>query len=139
MSDKRQELYKAYRKLMTIKGECTTKVCDLYGVAEMTVKQINYLKIIDRNDKMTISQLAEQTRITKPSVTNLISRLTDFECVYKEKCTSDRRVSYVRLTEKGINIARYEDTAILNLVDRMMQSLDETQIEQMIKIFNSVE
>ena len=138
MSDKRQELLLAYQKLMTIKGECTAKVCDIYSVAEMTVKQINYLKIIDRNDKMTISQLAEQTKITKPSVTNLISRLTDFECVYKEKCTHDRRVSYVRLTEKGINIARYEETAVINLIDRMMKSLDKSEIEQLIKIFNSV-
>ena len=123
MSDQRQELLLAYQKLMTIKGECTAKVCGLYSVAEMTVKQINYLKIIDRNDKMTISQLAEKTKITKPSVTNLISRLAEFECVYKEKCAHDGRVSYVRLTEKGMNIARHENTATINLIERMMKSL----------------
>ena len=139
MSAKKRELLLAYQKLMMIKGECTAKVCDLYSVADMTVKQINYLKIIDRNDKMTISQLAEQTGITKPSVTNLISRLTDFECVYKVKCVNDRRVSYIKLTEKGINIARYEETAVKNLIDRMMKSLDKSEIEQLVMIFNSVE
>ena len=91
MSDKRDELLKAYQNLMAIKGECTSKVCGLYGIAEMTVKQINYLKIIDSCDNMTFSKLAEKTKITKPSVTDLINKLKDFGCVYKEQCKDDGR------------------------------------------------
>jgi len=138
MSDNRGELLKAYQKLMTIKGECSSKVCGLYGIAEMTVKQINYLKIIDSSDNMTFSKLAEKTKITKPSVTDLINKLKGFGCVYKEQCKDDGRVSYIRLTEKGINIARHENTAITNLIDRMMKSLNDDDISELIKIFNSV-
>ncbi|TKG97020.1 MarR family transcriptional regulator [Puteibacter caeruleilacunae] len=138
MSDKRQELLNAYQKLMSVKGECTSKVCDLYSVSEMTINQIGYLKIIDRNDKMTFTELAEKTNITKPSVTNLITKLIDFGCVYKERCSNDKRVSYIKLTEKGTNIARHENTAVKNLIDRMMKSLSNEEIDQLIKIFNKV-
>jgi DNA-binding MarR family transcriptional regulator len=138
MADQRQELIKAYQKLMSIKDECTSKVCGLYSVAEMTVKQIHYLKIIDSSDNMTFGELAEKTKITKPSVTDLISKLEGFGCVYKEKSAEDARVSYIRLTEKGINIARHEKTALTNLIDRMMKSLSTDEIIELIKIFNSV-
>ncbi len=138
MSDKREELLKAYQNLMTIKGECRSKVCGMYGIAEMTVKQINYLKIIDNYDNMTFSQLAEITKITKPSVTDLINKLQGLGCIYKEKCAEDGRVSYIRLTEKGINIARHENTAIENLIDRMMKSLNNEEVNELIKIFNTV-
>ena len=138
MTDQRQELTKAYQKLMMIKEECTSKVCGLYSVAEMTVKQIHYLKIIDSSANMTFSELAEKTKITKPSVTDLINKLEGFGCVYKEKCAEDARVSYIRLTEKGINIARHEKTALINLIDRMMKSLNKDEIDELIRIFNSV-
>ena len=139
MSDQRKELIKAYKKLMAIKGECSSKVCGLYSVAEMTVKQINYLKIIDSCDNMTFSKLAEETKITKPSVTDLINKLEGFGCVYKEKSADDGRVTYINLTEKGINIARYENTVLINLIDRMMKSLSKDEVNELIKIFNSVE
>jgi DNA-binding MarR family transcriptional regulator len=139
MSDKSAELYKAFQKLMAIKGECKDKVCDLHGVAEMTVKQINYLKIIDNCDNITFSMLAEKTKITKPSVSDLINKLKDYGCAYKEHCTEDKRVSFIRLTEKGINIAQHEETATKNLMKRMVDSLNEKEIKNLIQLINKVE
>ena len=139
MSDRREELLKAYQNLMTINGECRLKVFGKYSIAEMTVKQINYLKIIDKHDNMTFSQLAEIAKITKPSVTDLINKLQGLGCIYKEKCAEDGRVSYIRLSEKGINIARHEKTAVENLIDRLMKSLNNEEVNELIKIFNTVE
>jgi len=139
MSDRREELLKAYHNLMTINGECRSKVYGKYSIAEMTVKQINYLKIIDKYDNMTFSQLAEIAKITKPSVTDLINKLQGLGCIYKEKCAEDGRVSYIRLSEKGINIARHEKTAVENLIDRLMKSLNNEEVNELIKIFNTVE
>ena len=48
-------------------------------------------------------------------------------------------VSYIRLTEKGINIARHENTALKNLIDRMMKSLNKEEVNELIRIFNTVE
>ncbi|MDF1546808.1 MAG: MarR family transcriptional regulator, partial [Bacteroidales bacterium] len=115
-----------------------SKVCERNDIAEMTVKQINYLQIIDQNDNLTFSKLAEITKITKPSVSDLINKLQGFNCVYKEKCTRDGRVSYIRLTEKGMNIARHKNTAVKNLINRIMESLTNDEIELLIQLFNKV-
>jgi len=138
MSSKKEKLLEAYNQLMAIKGDCINKVCEKTDIAEMTVKQISYLKIIDKYDNMTFSQLAEITKITKPSVSDLISKLQGFNCVYKEKCSSDGRVSYIHLTEKGMNIARKETTAVKNLTERIMKSLNDDEIELLTKLFNKV-
>lgn len=138
MSSKEQRLFEAYSKLMTVQGDCVSKVCELNDIAEMTVKQINYLQIIDQNDNLTFSKLAEITKITKPSVSDLINKLQAFNCVYKEKCTRDGRVSYIRLTEKGMNIARHKNTAVKNLINRIMESLTNDEIELLIQLFNKV-
>lgn len=137
-AEKEKLLLEAYNRLMVIRGDCISKVCDKTDIADMTVKQINYLMIIDRHDNLTFSQLAEITKITKPSVSDLINKLQGFNCVYKEKCSLDGRVSYIRLTEKGMKIARKETTAVKNLTERIMKSLSNEEIETLIALFNKV-
>ena len=139
MSDQGNNLSFAFQQLMSIKTECNNKVCALHNVAEMTVTQINYLKIIDQHDNMTFSMLAEKTGITKPSVTGLINKLEEMECIYKEPCSHDKRVSYIRLTERGTNIARYEQTAVKNLIQRIMKSLNEKEVQALIQLLQKVE
>ncbi|NJO90531.1 MAG: MarR family transcriptional regulator [Chloroflexia bacterium] len=131
-------MLEAFSHLMTIRGDCASKVCEKADIAEMTVKQINYLKIIDRHDNMTFSKLAEIAKITKPSVSDLVNKLQGFNCVYKEKCTADGRVSYIRLTEKGMKIARKETTAVKNLIERVMKSLNDEEVGTLIELFNKV-
>lgn len=138
MLSKKELLLEAYNRLMAIRGDCISKVCDNTDIAEMTVKQISYLKIIDQHDNMTFSQLAELTKITKPSVSDLINKLQSFGCVYKEKCADDGRVSFIRLTEKGMKIARKETTAVKNLMERVMKSLSNEEIDMLIGLFNKV-
>jgi DNA-binding MarR family transcriptional regulator len=82
--------------------------------------------------------LPEIAKITKPSVSDLVNKLKGFNCVYKEKCTADGRVSYIRLTEKGMKIARKEKTAVKNLIERVMKSLNDEEIDVLIGLFNKV-
>ncbi len=138
MSSKKEQLLEAFNHLMAIRGDCASKVCEKADIAEMTVKQINYLKIIDRHDNMTFSKLAEITKITKPSVSDLVNKLQGFNCVYREQCTDDGRVSYIRLTEKGMKIARKETTAVKNLIERVMKSLNDEEVDTLIDLFNKV-
>ncbi len=138
MSSKKEQLLEAFNYLMTIRDDCASKVCEKADIAEMTVKQINYLKVIDKHDSMTFSQLAEITKITKPSVSDLINKLQGFNCVYKEKCTADGRVSYIRLTEKGMKIARKEATSVKNLIERVMKSLNNEEVDTLVELFNKV-
>jgi DNA-binding MarR family transcriptional regulator len=60
------------------------------------------------------------------------------ECVYREKCPDDGRIFYIRLTRKGQEIARAEERALLQTIEKMANSLDEKEIETLIKILEKI-
>ncbi|WP_440949701.1 MarR family winged helix-turn-helix transcriptional regulator [Methanosphaerula subterraneus] len=104
----------------------------------MTVKQIAYLKVIDEQGDVTFSRLAEITRNSKPTITEMINRFVRMECVYRESCPDDGRILYIRLTEKGRKIAKAEQTALRRVIERMVHSLDEHEQELLIEILQKV-
>ncbi|HPM61767.1 MAG TPA: MarR family transcriptional regulator, partial [Methanoregulaceae archaeon] len=103
-------------------------------IPDITVKQLGYLKTIDEQGEVTFTRLAEITSNSKPTITELINRFESMECVYRERSPDDRRVIYIRLTEKGRRIARAEDDALSLLVERMRNSLDHDEVDLLVRI-----
>lgn len=131
-------LLKALKHLMHVKGECSCEIHKECGSSDLTLKQIEYLKLMDAHADITFSRLAELTRTSKPTVSELINRLIHLRCVYKERSPDDRRVSFIYLTHKGKGIARAEQTTILRVVDRILVSLSESEVNLLILLFNKV-
>ncbi len=52
----------------------------------------------------TMKELAERIHRTKPTVTVLIDKLVDYGYVSKEKSSEDSRVTFITLTEKGLQL-----------------------------------
>jgi len=102
------------------------------------VTQVRYLRAIDENGEVTFSRLAEITRTSKPTITEMINRFVRMDCVYREPSCEDRRIQYIRLTEKGQMIARADQQALLRLIERMTETLDEDEIEALIGILKKV-
>lgn len=55
-------------------------------------------------EKYTMKDLAEKIHRTKPTVTVLIDKLVNLGYVTKEKSREDSRVTFIRLTEKGLDL-----------------------------------
>ena len=136
--DKRVILLEAYEHLHQVRGECSCEITDECGVKDFTIKQIEYLKIIDHNDDVTFSRFAELTKTSKPTVSELINRFIKLDCVYKEKSPDDGRVFHIYLTQKGQDIARVEQSTMLKVVDRIMASLSDEEVDMLITLFRKV-
>lgn len=83
---------------------------------------------------MTISQLAEELGLSKPTVTEMVKKFIRLDYIKKEQCTRDARVYYLFLTEKGRMIARLEEIANEQFIKRVKNSLDEDDINLLIEI-----
>ena len=138
MESIREILYTAYKNLSRVKGECSCEIASKCGISDLTIRQIEYLKIMDTNTEITFSRLAQLTHSSKPTVSELINKLIESSCVYKEKSPIDKRVSFIYLTKKGKGIARIEQTTIFKVVDRILDSLNEREINMLIELFNKV-
>ena len=133
-----ERLLAAVEHLIRIRNETSSLILSECGVPEITVKQIGYLKTIDEQGDVTFTRLAEITRTSKPTVTEMINRFESMECVYRERSPSDRRVIFIRLTEKGRRIARADEDALSLLIGRMRESLDDDDLDLLAKIIRKV-
>jgi DNA-binding MarR family transcriptional regulator len=138
MTANKEHVFQVFDNLSRIRNECSCGIFSECGVPDITVKQIRYLKTIDENGEVTFSRLAEITRTSKPTVTEMINRFVRMDCAYRESCSDDRRIQYIRLTEKGQMIARAEQEALMRVIDRMVASLDEHEIDALIDILRKV-
>jgi DNA-binding MarR family transcriptional regulator len=133
-----ENLCEAFENLIRLKSECSCNIFSECGLSDMTVKQIAYLKIIDQHGEITFSRLAEITRNSKPTITELINRFVRMECVFRERCPDDGRILYIRLTEKGQKIAKADQAAMQRVIERMVNSLDEHELELLAEILQKV-
>ncbi len=138
MRDREEHLLEALENLFRTRHECSCTVFSECGLSDLTVRQVAYLKIIDEQGDITFSRLAEITRNSKPTITEMINKFVRMECVYRERCPEDGRVLYIRLTDKGQKIAKAEQAALRRMIERMMDSLDDQEQELLVRILQKV-
>lgn len=138
MTCKKNELYEAYHKLLKLDEalhENETCQCQL---EDITSKQKYYLKLIDRNYRVTFSQLAQETKNSKPTITEVISKFISMGCVYRERSLEDGRVYFIYLTPKGKSIARAEERTQIRFIERIKSSLTDDELDQLITLLNKI-
>jgi DNA-binding MarR family transcriptional regulator len=138
MMENEEQLCEVFENLIRIKNECSCTIFSECGLSDMTVKQIAYLRVINEQGDVTFSRLAEITRNSKPTITEMINKFVRMECVYREPSPDDRRILYIRLTEKGQKIARAEEAALRRVIERMVNSLDEHELAILTGILQKV-
>ena len=131
-------VFEVLENLLRMRNECSCTIFSECGLSDMTVKQIAYLKAIDEQGEVTFSRLAEITRNSKPTITEMVNRFVRMECVYRDPCPADGRILYIRLTAKGQKIATAEQAALRRVMERMMESLDEDEMDLLIGILQKV-
>ena len=136
--DREEHLLEVFENLIRIKNECSCTVFSECGLSDMTVKQIAYLKAIDEQGEVTFSRLAEITRNSKPTITEMINKFVRMECIYRQRCPDDGRILYIHLTDKGKKVAQAEKYALRQVIERMVHSLDEHELISPMHILRKV-
>jgi DNA-binding MarR family transcriptional regulator len=138
MMERDEHLREVLNHLLMMKNECSCSIFSECGLSDMTVKQIAYLKVIDEQGDVTFSRLAEITKTSKPTITEMVNRFVRMECVFREPCRDDGRILYIRLTDKGKKIAQAEQASLYRVIERMIDSLDEHELDLLIKILQKI-
>jgi len=68
----------------------------------------------------------------------MVNRFVRMDCAYREPCPDDGRISYIRLTEKGRAIALAEEAALHRMIERMVEALDEDDLDLLVSILKKV-
>ena len=80
-----------------------------------------------------MSGIAEKLRITVGSLTTSMNSLVKKGYVVRERSEADRRVVYIRLTEKGERAYHHHERFHHQMVDAVMQELGEEEVTLLAK------
>lgn len=101
MMDK--ELWELYLKVIHDGGigniEAWTKL-------DLTMPQLKILMLLSHHGELSMGELAERLKVSLPNLTGIIERLSHLQLVQKIKSNKDKRVHFLKLTDKANDIFR---------------------------------
>lgn len=100
---------------------------------DISNNDMHIIEAIGQGDDSTMSAVAKKLKITAGSLTTSINSLVNKKYVIRERSDSDRRVVYVRLSEKGRRAYLHHEDFHMQMTDAVIQSLDENEIPVLIK------
>jgi DNA-binding MarR family transcriptional regulator len=100
------------------------------GFSTLTISQLNYLDAIARLGEPTITEIAEEKKITKASVTGGVNKLIALGFVQKARSSDDRRVFHVRLTQAAQEMVEARFRALHDYGQLVQSALSEEEVRQ---------
>ncbi|MED1468707.1 MarR family transcriptional regulator [Bacillus salipaludis] len=139
MADKNiQELVDRYITLsfsVNKKGESLVKE---QITSDLTSDQHYMLRYIHKSSTCTSTELAEVFEVKKSAITAIINRMWEKGLIQRTRDENDRRVVYLTLTEKGIDLFEQTEDRIYKLVESLITQFDETEIKQFLNTYEKI-
>lgn len=118
------EQQKAMLNLMFTANWMRTRLTELYRPFGISTQQYNILRILrGAKDRMKMQNVKERMIDRAPNATRLTDKLIAKGLVERERCVDDRRVVYVRISDKGLELL-----AQLDRKSKAMQQEMETRL-----------
>ena len=101
----------------------------------LTSSQYNVLRILRGEGKpMPALEIAERLIQVVPAITGLIDRLEKQGLVVRRRCTEDRRVVYVEITERALGILKQTDGPLTALHKRLLGHMARTELKTLSRL-----
>ena len=97
-----------------------------------------YVNIIESKDKCTISYIAKNLNISKSAVTIKVNELEMLGLVKRVKSETDKRVNYLKVTDKVIEICKsyYKNTD--KCIKEVNNNYTKTEIDSFCRILKEI-
>jgi DNA-binding MarR family transcriptional regulator len=100
------------------------------GCSTLTISQLHYIDAIAQLGEPTITEIAEELKITKASVTGAVNKLIELGFVQKSRSSDDRRVFHVRLTQAAQELVEARFKALHEYGQFVQSVLSEEEARQ---------
>ena len=107
-------------------------------LSRLTVIQARYLEAMGQAGRTTVSQLARELKVTKPTVSVIIDRLEGMGLVKKEQSPDDGRVYDLSLSARGRKLYRiyraYDEKMNAEIVEKIRRQLSAADEKKLTEI-----
>jgi len=111
---------------------------DQYDFSDLTQQQLNYLKVMVKMKTPTLSELARELDLTKPTVTVLVDKLAEKGYIKRVKSDEDRRVMHLHIDKKGAKINAMREIAHEKMAEKIRLGLNVTETEILTELLKKI-
>ena len=97
----------------------------------ISMTQLHVLNLLDRHGEMAMSRLADMLDVSMSAATGLVDRVEEHGYVERIRVPSDRRIVLARITDTGRQLLDDIDSVQTEILDRILDGLDETQLTRL--------
>ncbi len=99
------------------------------GAFDVTPAQYNVLRILrgSHPEAMTCSAIGERLLDRTPDVTRLLDRLERSDLLCRKRCSEDRRVVKVSITDAGLALLEKLDPSMQGMLERLAEVMSEAE------------
>ncbi len=102
---------------------------------DLTQSQYNVLRILRGEGKpMPCLEIGDRMIQVVPAMTGLLDRLEKQGLVQRERCTEDRRVVYVELTDAARDLLQRMDNPVMQLHKQLIGHLTQAELKELSRL-----
>jgi len=105
---------------------------------DLTPGQVFLLHLIKKEERCTVSQLAEKMEVKPSAITVMLDRLENRHYIERFRDQQDRRVVIVQLTKTGADVLQKIWNLRKRVVGYCLQQLDEEEVTTFIQVFEKL-
>lgn len=111
---------------------------DSYDFSDLTHQQLHYMQVIVRMKNPTLSELATELNLTRPTVTILVDKLSEKCYVTRVKSNKDRRVMHLHIDKKGTKINCMREIAHEKMAEKIKAGLSQSEAAILTELLNKI-
>ena len=135
----------AYKKINYILVSLINEIWELEGkaiiteeFADLTNNDMHVIEAVGLGDGNNMSCVARRLNITTGSLTTSMNHLVKKQYVERHRSEKDRRVVFVKLTEKGIAAYRHHEDYHRRMTQAVLERLDEGELPVLVKTLDAL-
>ena len=117
--------------MLTLEEQCLKRTCE----SDLSVRELHVIEAVASlmdSGKNTMAEIAKYLHVSPASLTAAVNVLVKKGYVCREYSSSDRRVIYINLTERGDSANRKYLDFVRNFLEYVGCDLDEESADKMI-------
>jgi len=125
--------------LLRTNDQIQIRLSRLFREHELTSSQYNVLRILrGEGQPLPILEIASRTITVVPGITGLIDRLEQAGLVARKRCSEDRRVIHVALTEQGAKAVARLDQPVKEMQQQIMGGLSASELRELNRLLEKL-
>lgn len=104
---------------------------------EMSITEFGVLELLYHKGKQTINNLRQRVLVASSSISYVVNELEQDGYIEKQKCTEDKRVTYIHLTDAGRKMMDSVFPEHQEVIEEIMSDLSDEEkheLTEMLKV-----